>query len=291
MSAILAIDLGGTNLRAAIARPGRAAPLEPVGRWAAPACLEDFVALIGTLVQQHQAARVGLAVPGLVLGTRCAWIPNLPWLEGADLATLVPDTPVAVGNDAHMTLLGEASAGAARGMADALLLAIGTGIGSAVLAGGRILRGAHGGATSFGWACADPDDPGDGRAGWLERQAAGRALDGIARNNGMADGGTLIARARTGDAAANALLDRPAAALGASLAGAVALTDPQIVIVAGGVAAGFDVIEHRVAAAMRRQLPPHLRQIEIRPGQLGDTAALAGAVAAAAGSTLWETTA
>jgi hypothetical protein len=57
------------------------------------------------------------------------------------------------------------------------------------------LRGAHGGATSFGWACADPDDPGDDRTGWLERQAAGRALDGIARDNDMADGGTLIARA------------------------------------------------------------------------------------------------
>ncbi|MEP1517765.1 MAG: ROK family protein, partial [Nitratireductor sp.] len=76
MSAILAIDLGGTNLRAAIARPARAAAIEPVGRWAAPACLEDFVALIGTLVRQHQAARVGLAVPGLVAGARCAWIPN-----------------------------------------------------------------------------------------------------------------------------------------------------------------------------------------------------------------------
>lgn len=290
MSAILAIDLGGTNLRAAIARAGTGA-LEPVGRWAAPACLEDFVALIGTLVQQHHAARVGLAVPGLVLGGRCAWIPNLPWLDGADGSTLVPGTPITIGNDAHMTLLGEASAGAAHGASDALLLAIGTGIGSAVLAGGRILRGAHGGATSFGWACADPDDPGNARAGWLERQAAGRALDGIARNNDMADGGTLIARARAGDAAANALLDRPAAALGASLAGAVALTDPQIVIVAGGVAAGFDVIERRVAAAMRRQLPPHLRGIEIRPGLLGDTAALAGAAAAAAGSTLWETTA
>ena len=84
---------------------------------------------------------------------------------------------IGIGNDAQIALLAEASAGAAKGMSDAILLSIGTGIGSAVLANGSIVAGSRGGACSFGWACADMDDPGEDRSGWLERVASGRALD------------------------------------------------------------------------------------------------------------------
>src|SRR6185436_5576862 len=106
---------------------------------------------------------------------------------------LFPKLRVGIGNDAQIALLAEARAGAAKGMSDAILLSIGTGMGSAVLANGAIVAGAHGGACSFGWASADADDTGDERSGWLERVASGRALDAIAARYGLATGGELIA--------------------------------------------------------------------------------------------------
>src|SRR5262249_12610922 len=155
-------------------------------------------------------------------GTTCRWIPNLPYLDGLDLQGAFPGASIGLGNDAQIAMLAEASLGAAHGMSDAILLSIGTGIGSAVLANRAIVAGAHGGACSFGWASADADDPGDERNGWLERVASGRALDRIAARHGMSSGGDLIEAARRGDPAALSALELPCRQLGMALAGAVA---------------------------------------------------------------------
>ena len=161
--------------------------------------LGAFQRRVAGLIDEHTVSRVGVAIPGLASGTTCVWVPNLPYLDGQDLALVFPGVTVALGNDAHFALLAEAALGAARDVADVILVAIGTGIGSAVLADGRIVRGTGGAAASFGWACADPADVGDDVHGWLERHAAGPALDAIARRAGLADGRALIAAARAGD--------------------------------------------------------------------------------------------
>ncbi|PSJ59030.1 ROK family protein [Mesorhizobium soli] len=284
----LAIDLGGTNMRAAL-HDGDASRLEPIARDGAPASLEEFVTrLRGLRAEIGGVEALGIAVPGLVEGTRCRWIPNLPYLDGWDLQALFPGLRVAVGNDAQIAMMAEACEGAASGLSDALLLAIGTGIGSAVLAGGRIISGSQGGACSFGWACADPEDAGEDRSGWLERNASGRALDGIARDLGLVDGRALIDAARTGKAKAIAALDKPMRRLGAALAGAVGLLDPQVILISGGIAEALDVVGPALLDALRRQLPPHLRGIEIRPGAFGSRAGLVGAALAGAAGPDWR---
>lgn len=282
----LAIDLGGTNLRAGLVR-GDAFEPAPLGRWSAPASLDDFRARVDALLAEHGATELGVGIPGLARGTVCVWVPNLPFLDGVDLATIFPRIRVALGNDAQFSLLAEAADGAARDTRNAILLAIGTGIGSAVLADGRILRGDGGAATSFGWACADPADRGDGAHGWLERTASGTALDRIAAGLGVADGPALVARARTGDQAARGALEPPMTALGAALAGAVALTGSPLVIFAGGVAESLDVLGPLVQPALVRQLPPHLRSVRLAAGHFGARAALVGAGLAARGHPIW----
>ncbi|MCB1489570.1 MAG: ROK family protein [Bauldia sp.] len=290
MSRVLAIDLGGTRFRAAVADAGAPAEFEELGTWSAPESLGAFATRLGGI--RGLAGRVsglGIAVPGLVEGSRCRWIPNLPWLDGVDLADLASDITVAVGNDAQFALVAEASHGAAATLRNAVLLAVGTGIGSAVLAEGQIVRGAHGGACSFGWATADLADGGDDRSGWLERVAAGRALDAIAHGLGLADGTALVAAARSGDAAALDALDQPAAALGAAIASAVALLDPEAVLLAGGVAEAGDVLVPKIRAAASRRLPRHLRDPDIRIGAFGSRAGIVGAaVAGAAGPEWWR---
>lgn len=287
MTAALCLDLGGTNFRAALAQVGREGDAVTLGHWPAPEDLAAFQSLVAGLIDAHTVSRVGIAVPGLASGSTCLWAPNLPYLDGQDLALVFPGITVTLGNDAHFALLAEAALGAARNAADVILLAIGTGIGSAVLADGRIVHGRGGAAASFGWACADPADAGDDARGWLERNAAGTTLDAIGRRAGLKDGRELIAAARAGDGAALDGLEKPSAALGAAIAGAVALLGSQSVIVSGGVAEGIDVLGPLILRVLERHLPPHLRAIALGPAQFGARSSLVGAGLAAHGHPFW----
>lgn len=285
---ILAIDLGGTRFRAGLAASAAPAEVQSIGEWPAPAGRDEFLAMVGAHLAAQGATRLGLGIPGLAQGTTCRWVPNLPYLDGLDLSAQWSGVAVGLGNDAQLALLAEVTAGAAKGLDDAILLAIGTGIGSAVLAGGRVVAGQGGGACSFGWAAADVSDVGEDRSGWLERQASGRALDGVARGIGLADGAALVDAARAGEARAIAALAAPMRALGTALAGAVALLDPAAIILAGGVAASLDVLAPLVLAPLRRHLPPHLRGIDLRAGQFGPRAGLIGAAVAGAHGPEWR---
>lgn len=280
MSTILAIDLGGTRLRAGLADTAKPGDVTTLGEWDAPSDLARFTSKVGGLLEEHAAGRLGIAIPGVARGTVAVWVPNLAYLDGTQLADLFPGIEIGVGHDAQLALLAEVTAGAAKGMSDAILLAIGTGIGSAVLAGGRIVRGANGAACSFGWASADVDDQGEDRLGWLERQASGRALDAAAGTIGLASGAALINAARTGNPTAISALDVPMRALGTALAGAVAMLDPEAIILAGGVASSADVVAPLLLDALRRHLPPHLRGVAVKPGAFGPRASLIGAAVA-----------
>jgi glucokinase len=287
MTVALGLDLGGTNLRAALAEAGREGEAMALGHWPAPSDLAAFQRRLAGLIAETGASSIGLAIPGLADGDTCLWVPNLPFLDGQDLSGLFPGMSVTLGNDAQFALLAEAALGAAHGAADAILVAIGTGIGSAVLADGRIVRGHGGAATSFGWACANPLDAGDGAHGWLERQAAGPAFDAIARRAGLADGRALIAAARAGDRGAREGLEKPCAALGAALAGAVAMLGSRSVIISGGLADDVDALAPSILTTLRRHLPPHLRSVALGPAHFGPRASLVGAGLAALGHPLW----
>ena len=285
MTPALCIDLGGTRLRAALL--SAAGEAEPLGDWPAPADLEAFRCRVAGLIDAHGVFNIGVAVPGLASGSVCRWAPNLPYLDGLDLGRMFSGLTVSLGNDAQLALLAEAALGAARNASDVILLAIGTGIGSAVLADGRIVRGPSGAAASFGWACGDPGDAGDHTLGWLERNASGAALDAIARRAGWMDARALIATARAGDRAGLDALEKPCAALGAAIAGAVALLGSQSVVVSGGVAEAIDVLAPLILPALKRHLPPNLRDVTLAPAEFGSRASLIGAGLAVHGHPLW----
>jgi glucokinase len=294
---VVGVDLGGTRLRAGAAPSDPSTPVAGtivnLADRPAPATLGELgAALDAVLVAAAPSGAVegmAIAVPGLVAGSRCQWVPNLPYLDGVDLAQITAHV-AAAGNDAHFALLAEATEGAAFERSDALLLAIGTGIGSAVLSGGRIVRGSHDAAASFGWACADVDDVGDDRHGWLERHAAGPVLDAVgAAMSPPVDGRGLVAASVAGDSAATAAISRIGATLGTTLAGAVALLDPGLVIISGGLADAVDALAPSLNTALRGQLPQHLRDVEVVSGALGSSAGLVGAVVAARrGADWWQ---
>jgi glucokinase len=286
-SGVLAVDLGGTNLRAGLLPVGsEPADVLPLATLPAPPDLPSFRAVLEELLRQStdrcEVVRIGLAVPGTADGRRSVWVPKLPYLDGVEVEALV-GLPVTVANDAQLALLAEVTAGAAAGRRDVVLFAIGTGIGSAVLSGGRIVRGAHGAACSAGWLTQAPAERGDPNDGWLERHAAGPTFDAVARDLGrpeVTDAASLMSLASRGDREALQALEHPARVLGGAIAAAVVLLDPEAILLAGGVTAGFEVLAPYLREVLERHTPSHLHGVEVAVGRFGSRAGLVGAAIA-----------
>jgi predicted NBD/HSP70 family sugar kinase len=276
------LDVGGTRVRAA-ARHGDAAPGAPAVH-DLPEGYETFMdaatAWIGT-----DAAGVGVGLPGRVAGGRAVWVPNVPWLDGRDLAADLSErcgAPVTLANDAQCALLAELRSGAATDGADTALVSIGTGIGGAIARGGRIVAGAHGTAGAFGWLPAAPASPQDlapdGARGAWERLASGSALQRRATAAGV-DPTRLDAPP---DAAARAFLEAWLDDVARGLAGVASAFDPHRILLSGGVA---DLLGAHVREVRRRVLDaasPVAADVELLVAHHGPAAGALGATFLAA---------
>ncbi|HXO07169.1 MAG TPA: ROK family transcriptional regulator, partial [Solirubrobacteraceae bacterium] len=113
--------------------------------------LRAVAAGLSVMFRRHGERLCGTAVsvPGIVSGTRLVQAPNLGW-DDVELAALRPagavvaEVPFLAGNDANDTAIGELARGAAVGTDNALVLFMDSGVGGALIDGGRIVHGAHG---------------------------------------------------------------------------------------------------------------------------------------------------
>lgn len=284
---LLGVDLGGTRLRLLVERPD--GDREPLVTTAAPG---SYAELIETIALQARAApvavdAVGLGIPGTCHGSRAGFVPALPWLDGRDVgadlsARLAAEVTVA--NDAQLSLLAEARTGAARDADSAIMVTVGTGIGGAMMLGGRLWRGAHGSAGSWGWLDAAEAEP-DAVHGPFEQVASGSALDALAGDIGGED---VVERARRGERGAQQIVETYARRLGRGLAGLCSALDPEVVVMAGGVVDALDVIGPVMNDERRRWSSPDGRGIRVVPAELGASAGVAGALEAARrGQEVW----
>lgn len=289
--ALLGFDVGGTNVRVAVARGGepRAGGTVPL-----PA---DYRRLLGELERLARAAAedsapaaIGIGLPGVVRGNTATWVPNVPFVVHEPLAEELGerlDAPVYLANDAQTALLGEARFGAARALRSAALISLGTGVGGAILVGDRVLRGAHGAAGSFGWVNVDASGIHDADHGQLELLASGRALDVAAREPSASgrryrNAFALVEAARAGDVEAQRRVAELGRWLGAAIATLASTLDPEVVLVSGGVSEAFDVLDPAVREAIAELASPSARTIPVRVAALGSRAGVWGAVALAA---------
>lgn len=256
MTRLLGVDVGGSRVKAVVVEGPR---FEQVTDERVPA--SDVIGFAADrtarLVREHRPDAVGIGLAGLVdLGGMFVWGPHLP--EGPiDVPRLMSEhvgMPVVADNDANCALVAEVERGSLRGYRDAALVAVGSGIGGGLLAGGAIVRGAHGFAGEVGHLplAKDGRPCACGRTGCWETAVSGTRLDEEARRlRPDASGADLVAAARTGDRAASAVLDEMGAALGRGIAALVMVLDVEAVAVGGGVSeAGDDLLEPaRVAIA------------------------------------------
>jgi len=195
---------------------------------------------------------------------------------------LASDLPVVVRNDVEAHLLGESWLGAASGWSSVLLVAVGTGVGGALLLDGRLWRGAHYAAGELGHV-PTPGAEGlrcpCGRLGHLEALAAGPAIAAAYRraSDQEVDAREVFARAEAGDRAALAVVRAAADALGRVIAGLVTAFDPGCVVIGGGVSAAGSLWWDPLVAASRAELVAPFHDVPIVPARLGPAAAILGA--------------
>jgi len=207
---------------------------------------------------------LGLSAPGLAARDRRA-IAHLPgrlhgleafdWTKYLGRQWLVPVT-----NDAHASLLGEAWLGAARGLRNVILLTLGTGVGGAIIADGKLLHGHIGRAGHLGHTCLDLDSPEKsivGTPGALECAIGNYNIQERTAGR-FATTHELIAAFRGGDEYARAVWLKSIRVLACALASFINIIDPEAIIIGGGIAQAGD--------ALFEPLREELARIEWRPG-------------------------
>jgi predicted NBD/HSP70 family sugar kinase len=240
--------------------------------------VEALAEAVDRLCAGGRPASVAVGLPGQVAGDRVVWIPNLRFLDGSPLAALLAErlgAPCLLSNDAQATLVAEGREGAARGYPDALLLAVGTGIGGAVQVDGRVVPGARGCAGSFGWLPLAGGVRDDDHGEW-ETAASGRSLEALGAPWGSVQ--ELLAAARAGDRQAGETVDGHARLLGRGAAALASVFDPGVVVFAGGLVQAFDLLEKPMRAAMAEYGSPAGRTVPIVPAALGSAAGVIGTV-------------
>ncbi len=304
MGSFIAVDLGGTQIRAALYPQTGITPLavrkiptlSKTGTTFARMC--ELIESIWP--KQADVTAVVVASPGPQDPEAGVlfFAPNIPGWENFPLRQQLHahfNCPIYMGNDANLAALGEWKFGAGQGHKHLIYLTISTGIGSGVIVNNQLLTGASGLAAELGHLTVMPDGPlcGCGQRGHLEAIASGPA---IARNvcaeieNGAVSilhpGPNLTARdvseaAQLGDPLSMAEIARAGMYIGQALAGFLHIFNPSIVIFGGGVSRSGPLLFDPLRAALQTHVmsPSFMSGLQIATATLGDDAGLLGALA------------
>lgn len=210
---------------------------------------------------------IGVGLSGLIDSSRgiCRYSAILNWrdVELGPALEFKLRLPVRMDNDVNTLAVAERYFGAGRDAANFLLVTVGRGVGLGIVVGGEIYRGSHGGAGEFGHMTVDTsaDAPlcNCGKRGCLEAIASDygilRAATGIDPGHHVEDTiGTLIDRARMGDANTQAIFTRAGNALGVAVANLINIFDPALVLLGGeGMRAG-----ELILGPLRNTMPQHV---------------------------------
>ena len=277
---LLGVDVGGTTTAAGVVTTDgevlieERAPTQRAGT-AGRTIVELIESLRRSADQEGFAIKgIGVGVPGVVDATAGRVgdeAPHVPDLAGQPLAAILGQRfglPVFVDNDVNALALAELLFGLGRGAHSLVVLAPGTGFGSGIVLGGRLVRGAHSFGGEFGHAPVKFDGPSCwcGGRGCLAVYASGRGIAQAARERAATARGAGLVRlvggdplaitaplvfqaAQAGDPIATEVVDEACRALGAMIGVIVNGLNPEVIVITGGVAAAYAPLEKKVLAA------------------------------------------
>lgn len=316
MNYIIGIDLGGSNIVAAVVdEKGSVINRleEPTkGKQGADLVLDQLRGMIlrlknSSLDENRQILAIGLGSPGGIgsQGAVTGDALNIRGWEGTPLKSIIEKTiniPTYIDNDANVAALGESAFGAGKGIRNLICLTLGTGIGGGLIIDGKIYRGFRGSAAELGHITVEAES-GErclcGNYGCLEAYTSARAIvDMITR--GIEDGVRTSVRelsksnlkkitaqivfeaARAGDELAKSIVNKFARYLGAGIASLLNILNPEMVIIGGGMAQSGDIFLESVREIIsKRALRATAKDVRVVLAKLGKDAGVIGAAALA----------
>ncbi len=265
MTVAYGVDVGATSIKAAaVDADGRV-----VTECEVPTADTDAVELERSVLNAIETVRancpgggaVGIGVPGWAAADRrvVRYTPNLPWRDEplADRIEQATGLSVFVENDANAAAWAEFRFGSGRGVDSMVMLTLGSGVGSAIVVGGRLVRGGTGRAGEIGHCVIDTGGRpcACGRTGCMENYASGRALNRAVPAAATAER-SLSQLAETGDDRALAAYREYGEHIGRGLANVVLTLDPELIVFGGGVSDSFELFGPAVIEAMTDEMGP-----------------------------------
>jgi glucokinase len=309
---ILGVDLGGTNVRAAVLdKSGK-----QIGAGRAPSYATEGVentiaqivhaaktAIRSAGVQTNEVAGLGIGSPGHIDDKNgvVLWAPNFfeegkPWRQVslAEPVGIQVGLPVFMGNDANVAALGEFRFGAGRSVRTMVMVTLGTGIGGGIILNGKLWTGSSGGAGEIGHIIVAANQRGGAATfGALESMGQIAAINERAARKICEGRKTLLTEkvddwhflepkviadaANEGDAVAIEVFEETGYYIGLGIASMVNLLDPEMVVIGGGIAQAGELIFDPIRRAARANaIPSLISHCTLVPAELGDDAGIYG---------------
>jgi glucokinase len=283
----LGIDIGGTTVNVGLCEAdgtvrGRTSLATEASRGADDTITRIAAAVHAVSLEQGTAVGCGVGLPGELdsARTRLARASHLPGWTDVPVAEQLGDRlglPTVLENDANCATWGEFVAGAGRGTRSIACFTLGTGVGGGMVIDGQLWLGANGAAGAFGHIAVDPNGPACkcGQRGCVEQYASATS---IATRYGRGSARDAFAAAARGDADAIAAVDWACDGLAAGVANVIHIIQPDVVVLAGGVAAAGAALVDRVRAGVERRVRASwLGSVRIEPSALGNDGGWIGA--------------
>ena len=302
---VLACDLGGTNLRmAAIDREGnilyrtrRETPKSDRADEIVRAMVEQANECIEAIKSEGSVKAIAAAVPATVSVEKGILLraPNVPCLDGFRMVAALEselNIKAMIENDANSAAVGENWLGASKGFKNSIMATLGTGVGGGIIIEGNVLRGIDGTAGEIGHICVEPFGAlcGCGSRGCVEQYASATAVVRLARemepqypksvlqNKSRLTSADVYEAGKNGDELALEVFRQMGFFLGLALVDLINILNPEVIVIGGGAAAGWDLFIHHVEDQIRSRafLEPGMRAKLVR-AVLGDDAGILGA--------------
>lgn len=302
------IDVGGTKIASALfTKDGKMTSREkvPIEKGAADKPARQIIRIIHRLAAEARKRNgeikaIGICIPGVVFQkSGLVWAPNISGWDHFPLRKMLREKtriPLVLDSDRSAYVLGEQWRGVARGKTDVVFLAVGTGIGAGILAGGRLVRGSEDIAGAVGWFALNPyPKPEYAEIGCFEAEASGASLGRKARRlikagapsimKKLSKGNienitaeTVVSAAKAGDRLARFLIDSTVSYLAMGIANIVSILNPDMVVLGGGLFQAGELLLRPIRVEFKKWAQPlAAKKVKIELSLLGENTGLYGA--------------
>jgi glucokinase len=311
------IDVGGTKISSALFTADgkmidRRKILIEKGKAEKP--VQQIIGIIRNLEanakkRKGEIRAVGICIPGVVFQKNSlVWAPNISGWDHFPLRDRLQEkikAPLILDSDRSAYVLGEQWCGVARGKKDVVFLAVGTGIGAGIIAGGQVLRGCQDISGAVGWFALDPRFRSEYAAmGCFEAEASGSAVgrraiellkagepslmnDLVNREIEKITAETVVTAARAKDPLACEIIATTVSYLAMGIANIVSILNPEMVVLGGGLFQAGDLLLRPIRKEFKTWAQPlAARKVRIELSSLGENTGLYGA-----GKLAWESVA